>query len=255
MIRRISIRLLEYILAFIVITGALVYGFRYGLIKKAVEVMVSDATGFRAEIATLQYQWPALFTMQDVALYNPPGFEGELFAKSPSFYINIDAEALFKKKVFRIREWRLIITELYIEKNKNGVVNGKVIKNIKNLIKVRGSAPSPAVGGAVLPSPMEQPGFQMDRLMVEIKRVDYVDRSGLTVKRFKKMKLKPSVYYNTTDFSGLIDIIIDDILKESSFSKYFQLGQYYFSRSVNGAAKALQTLGTAGLQRHKNGNQ
>lgn len=230
-----------------VVSGALAFGFRDYLIKETVEVMISDATGFHVQIEDLQHEFPAVLTLHNVTLQNPPGFEAELFAKAPYFYIDLDLHDLFTKNIFHIRLWRLIITELHIEKNRRGVVNGKVLKNIKNLIAAKPGTHQDSSGSA--------PGFRLDRLVVEIKRVDYVNRTGVAVKRFKKMRLAPSVYENITDFSSLIDTIIDKILKESDFSKYFQLGQYYFSRSVDGAAKALQKLSVRGIGNHKGGEK
>jgi len=234
--RRILIFILETIAGIILLSGVLLYFFHDNLIRRTAEVMITDATGFRVKIESLRHEFPAELTLRNVTLYNPPGFESEIFAQAPYFFIDIDLPALLKKECFHIRLWKLIITDLNVEKNKRGVVNGKLLKSIKTIVSRKTRAPSGAAAGQDL-------DFKMDRLEVEILRVDYVNRTGVTVKRFNKMKLPASIYENVTNFGAMIDVIIDKILSESSFSRYFQMGQYYFSRSVDEAAKALQAPG------------
>ena len=235
MTRRILIFILETIAGVILLAGVLLYFFHDGLIRRTVEIMITDATGFRVKIESLRHEFPAELTLKNVTLYNPPGFESEIFAQAPYFVIDIDLPELIKRKSFHIRLWKLIITDLNVEKNKRGVVNGKLLKSIKTIVGHK-----PAQAGAAAGQDLD---FKMDRLEVEILRVDYVNRTGVTVKRFNKMKLPASIYENVTNFGAMIDVIIDKILSESSFSRYFQMGQYYFSRSVDEAAKALQAPG------------
>lgn len=239
MTRRILTFVLETIAGVILLAGALLYFFHDDLIRKTAEIMITDATGFRVKIESLRHELPAELTLRNVTLYNPPGFESEIFARSPYFFIDIDLPALLKRESFHIRLWKLIITELNVEKNKRGVINGKLLKSIKTIVS-RKTRALPAQAGAAAGEDLD---FKMDRLVVEIKRVDYVNRTGVTVKKFNKMKLQASIYENVTDFSAMIDVIIDKILSESSFSRYFQMGQYYFSRSVDKAAEALQAPG------------
>ena len=234
-IRRIFIFLLETLLGLSLLVGTAAYVFHDDIVKVVAEILISNVTGFRVKIGILHHEFPAVFTLQDVTLLNPPGFEDELFGKAPYFYIDIDPEAIVKEHTFHIRHWKMIIDELYIDKNKRGVVNGKLLKSIKNIFSFYRTGNDPAGSSGL--------AFKMDRLEVLIKRVDYVNHTGIAPKKFEKMKLSPSVYEDVEYFSRMIDVIIDQLLKESGTFKYFKIGQYYFSRSVDETAKALQAPG------------
>ncbi len=56
------------------------------------------------------------------------------------------------------------------------------------------------------------------------------------MKSLKKLKLKAHVYKDTEEFSKLMDIIEDDVLKEMQLGKRVEMSPFYLERSLKKAA-------------------
>ena len=218
--------------------GGTVFFFKEFLIKKTVEVIIVSNSGFRTEIGHLQYKWPAEFTLQNIVMMNPPGYEAKIFARSPYFYIHIDPEAFLKGRSFHIYEWKVLISELNIEKSREGISNGTLLKSLKDLGKSQNvGAPLDGTRAGVSPAPTSLP-FQLDRLEVKINKVNFHDRTGVVPKFAKNMKLKASVYQNVTNFSELVQQIKAEIIKEAgAASRVVKLSPFYFEQSLKKAAE------------------
>lgn len=210
----------------------LLYVTRHFLIKKIVEATMMEVTGFRTEIGELHHDFPLIFTMQNVTMYDPPQYQARVFAKSPYFYIDIDHKALFRKESFHIQEWRVVISELNLEKDKNGISNGSLLKAVKKLGGGGTSEETPD-------KPKKSMSFQLDYLDLEIQKIDYHDRTGVVPKYARNMSLKASLYEDVTDFGNLVDRIEEQILKEAGASKIVKLTPFYFERSLKKAAKTV----------------
>lgn len=216
------------------VIGGTVFFFKEFLIKKTVEAVIASTAGFRTEIGHLQYQWPAEFTLQNIVMMNPPGYEAKIFARSPYFYIRIDPEAFLQGRSFHIYEWKGLISELHIEKSREGVSNGTLLKSLKNIGR-RPDADSKNGSGR---------SFQLDRLEVKISKVNFHDRTGVVPKYAKNMRLKASVYENVQDFSGLVETIKAEIIKEAGASRVVKLSPFYFERSIQKAAETTVVIPT-----------
>ena len=233
-VKRVLAFFLAVLFSSILLLGGVIYFYRNVIIKFSVEAVVMETTGFRTEIQTLHHEFPAKLMLHGVKLYNPPGFKAGIFAASPSFYIEIELPDLWEKKLFHIHVWNLNITEMHLEKNKKGMINGKILKNIKNFVNGE-----PSSGG-------EQASFLMDRLDVEIGKITYRDRTGVLRKKISSgLSLPPSTYKDVTDFSGMIDQITEEVLKNvDGPSKIVQLSPFAVENSLKKAAETVKETTT-----------
>lgn len=229
--RNIALLLIGAFVAAIVLAFAGLYYFRDPILKATVIPRISKVTGFKADVETLHHEFPLKITLTNVTLENAKGFKPKIFATAPYFYIDIDLEALLEGKVFRIREWDIAMSSLNLERNKEGVINGTLMKAIKNFMSGRG--PEEPGGGAGTTSSMD---FYMDRLTLRIDRISYRDRTGVVPKSLKKLKLSAHIYNNTESFGDLVDIIEDDVLKEMQLGKRVEMSPFYIERSLKKAA-------------------
>ena len=231
--KRVAAFFLAVVFSSLILLGSALYFYRDVLIKFFVEAVVIETTGFRTEIETLHHEFPARLMLHGVKLYNPQGFKPGIFATAPYFYIELEVPDLWKKKIFHILIWNLNISEMYLEKNKKGMINGKILKNIKNF--VNGEA-SPGGSGN------EEVSFLMDRLDVEIGRITYRDRTGVLPKKISSgLNLPASTYKNVADFSGMVDQITEEVLKKvGGPAKIVTLGPFAVENSIKKAAETVK---------------
>jgi hypothetical protein len=210
----------------LLILGVLIFSYRDFILKIAVEYLITETTDFRTEIKTLQHEWPAKFTLRGVKMYNPDGYTKPLFAISPYFYIDFDLRDIFERKSFHIRRWSLIIRELHLEKNKQGITNGTLLKSIKKL------------GGGGGPSGAPGLSFQMDRLEVQIQKITYRDRTGVLRKTISTgLFLPATIYENVTDFKAMVYQIRDKVLALAGPGKIVMLSPFVLEGSLKKAAE------------------
>lgn len=209
--------------------GVLIYAYRDILIKLAVEFVITEATGFRTEIKTLRHDWPALFTMRDVKLYNPGGYSRRLFARAPYFYIELDLKDIWERRSFHIRHWRVIISELHLEKSKDGVTNGTLLKAIKKL--GGGGDGTPGSEGRGMP-------FLLDRIELKIYKITYKDRTGVLPKKITtRLRLPASIYENVTSFKAMVEAIRAKVLQLAGPAKIVMLSPFVLEGSLKKAAE------------------
>lgn len=206
--------------------GILIYAYRDFILKTVLEFVITEATGFRTEVDTLQHEWPAIFTLRGVKMDNPGGYTRRVFARAPYFYIDLDLRDIVERRSFHIRHWRLIISELHLEKNRAGITNGALLKSIKKL----GGGGGGEGGGKGL-------AFLMDRLEVKIQRITYQDRTGVLPKKFTAgLYLPAHIYENVTDFKRMVDRITDKVLQLAGPSKIVKLSPFVLEGSLKKAA-------------------
>lgn len=217
------------ILTSVLATGVLFYAYRETVIKTILEFVITDATGFRTEVETLHHEWPAVFTLRDVKMLNPPGYSKRLFARAPYFYIDLDLKDILKGRSFHIRHWKLIISELHLEKNREGVLNSSLLKAIK---KLGGAKPKDdGTYGPGMP-------FLMDRLEVKVYTITYNDRTGVLRKTITKgLYLPASLHENVTDFKLMIEEMKEKVLQLAGLSRFMMLSPFLVEKSLQKAAE------------------
>lgn len=230
--RNVILLLIGACLGGLVIAGAGLYYFRESLIRAIVLPRISHVTGFKADAESIQHEFPLRLTLTNVTLENPEGYKPKIFATGPYFYIDIDLESLIEGKIFRIREWKIVISKLNLERNKEGVINGMLLKAIKNFMS--GKAPGEPGGGYSTQSSMD---FFMDRLELRVDAINYRDLTGVVPRKIlKKLKLDTHVYENTEEFGKLIDRIEADVMKQIDLGKRVEMSPFYLERSLKKAA-------------------
>ncbi len=238
-VRNLFLLFLGGILGLTITLGAGLYYFRHWIISAFVTARIYQVTGFRTEVKELHHEFPAKFTLRDVKMYAPEGFAPGVFASSPYFYIELDLPALIRQEKFHIPLWKLMITELHLEKNKEGIINGVLLKSIKQFFKWDAKP--------TLNPPPSKLDFFMTRLEVRVDHITYQDRTGVLTKKISSgLKLKPSVYENVEKFGDMIEEMEDKVLRQAGPSKIVKLSPFYLESSLKLAAKVPTDLVAGG---------
>jgi hypothetical protein len=230
--RNIFLLFLGSALSILVAFSVCVYYFREPIMKSLILGRISHVTGFKIKVKQFEHEFPLRFTLRGVTMYNHAGYQPRVFATSPYFYIDIDLKELLRGKLFYIHEWRVVIDKLNLERSKAGVVNGMLLKAIKNFARF-----NEPVGGPVRPSSLD---FLMDRLELRIKTINYSDKSGLLRKKINNLHMDARVFENTTDFSLLMDTIEDEVLNQMAVTRRMELGPFFIERSLAKAGHAVK---------------
>lgn len=198
-----------------VILGGLLFLSREWLVKNVFASAVRALTGFDTEIESLRLDLgDAILHVEGLTLYNPSGFEEPIFASAREIYLRLDLPALLKKERFRIRELRLDIKQLNIEKTKAGVSNVSLLKSVGRP-KVREEA-GPPKPKPVTPRPKLP--FQLDRLVLTLRRVSYYDRSLMVSKKLSvDMHINQQIFEGITDPKSIVNIVLMKALTAAPF--------------------------------------
>jgi len=198
---------------FLAVGGASFFLFKHWIVKEVFASTVRTLTGFGTTIQDLQLDFiKGRFRLEGLLLMNPPstGFTGEIFAEAPEIYLEIDLAALFKKEKIHIRELKLDIDQLNIEKNGLGVSNISLLNPVKKAEREekRGRTDRP---GKKMP-------FQLDRLELTLRRISYHDRSGIVPKKLAvDMHINRQVFEGIRDPKAIINIIVMKVISAAPF--------------------------------------
>jgi hypothetical protein len=201
------------LLLFILIltAGMLLFVFREPILKAAVAQAVSSLTGFDTSVRALNLNLKqGVLHVEGLTLLNPESFEGRVFADIPEIHVSIDLGAILKKEKIHLRELRLSMKEIHIEKNTQGV------SNISRLASV-----AEARRGGAKPEAEKKPGlpFYLDRFELTLRKVSLNDRSGVIPKKIAvDMKIEKQVFEGITDPKSIVNLILMKILTESTFA-------------------------------------
>jgi uncharacterized protein involved in outer membrane biogenesis len=97
--------------------------FRHSLVRALLEREIRKETGMEAFIGEVDVglRSPVLL-LQNLRLFNPPGFDRGVFADFPDVYLEYDREALWHRQL-RIRALRLDLFEIHFQRNREGKSN------------------------------------------------------------------------------------------------------------------------------------
>jgi len=100
------------------------------LLQSLLQKSLARATGFTTTIASLHVSLFSL-TLQgkEILFYNPAGFEERNFARISDFFLEFDPLALLRGK-YHFREVHLVLEELFIVKNREGLTNLEMLEQI-----------------------------------------------------------------------------------------------------------------------------
>lgn len=142
--------------------------------RKIFESVVQDLTSLEAKAGGVRFDLKkGSLEVRELVLLNPPSFKNRLFGNAAEVFLEMDLPALLRNEKVHLRELRLDIRELHVEKTRAGVSNVSLLAALWK----RPAAPAPAVSGRKRP-------FRLDRFELTLRRVTYNDRSGLVPKKF-----------------------------------------------------------------------
>ena len=198
------------------------------ILKVAVEQGVSALTGFPTKVDSLQYDFPSTLRIQGLEIQNPEGFNEKVFANLPEIYVSLVLPELLQGKRIHLREVRLNIQEIHLEKSPQG------ISNIQLLSSVGGAANAPPPRGQ--PAAPAQPkgegkpsmAFLLERLELTIRNVSYQDHSSIVGrvpvnKLAVDLNVEKEVFANIQDPQVLVNLILVKILRGATFGKLLNL--------------------------------
>ena len=119
-------RLLRWALYLVILSVALVVAavlLRDTIVKQWVQNRLRSATGMDVRIGKMDIGLATpTIAMEDVKVYNPPGFGGSLFLSLPEIYVDYDLAAIRARKL-HLNLVRLNLGEMDIVRDKQGRLN------------------------------------------------------------------------------------------------------------------------------------
>lgn len=206
------LKALRFLAFFVLGAAALLYFSKDWMVKGAFESAVERLTGFETKVRTLGIDLgKGEVHLEGLTLLNPEGFEERIFADVLEIHLQMDLPTLLKKEKTHLRELRLDIRELNLEKNRNGVSNVSRLTSVKKSSQksVRPSGPA---------APKKSVPFQLDRLDLTLRRVRYQDRSGIVPKKLSvDMRIERQVFEGIQDPKSVVNLILIKLLTVESF--------------------------------------
>lgn len=165
---------------------------------------------------------------EDIVVYNPEGFQQKELAQIPELFIDFELKDFLTGKV-HFREIKFNLSNLYIEKTKDGKIN----LNQLNVSNGEGS------------SSQKQTDYKIDKLVLTLGHVKAVDYSKKLVPQTIEtdMGVKDEVFNDVTDVSGIIDIIISKIISNNLFLGFQIMVGNVASTGLNVVTKPMATVG------------
>jgi uncharacterized protein involved in outer membrane biogenesis len=97
--------------------------FRHSIVRALLEREIRKETGMEAFIGDVDVELGSpVLLLQNLRLFNPPGFDRGVFADFPDVYLEYDREALWHRQL-RIRTLRLDLFEIHFQRNREGKSN------------------------------------------------------------------------------------------------------------------------------------
>lgn len=220
--------MIKKILGFLVLTiiaaAVLLVVFRNQVIQFVMARAVTQVTGFPTTVGGVKYNFPADIEITGLHIENPAGFKEKVFADIPEIYLNFSLEEFLKKERTHIRELRLNIQQINIERNAEGVTN---------LQKLSSVGKSTAPGGQTVekePAPKEPAmPFLLDKFVLTMRKVSFKNNGpvvpGLPAAggAAVDMNVNQEVFTNITDPLVLVNVVVMKIIYGTTFGNLLGL--------------------------------
>lgn len=217
-------KILSFILITIIASIVLLVVFRNQVIKTVMQTAVTQVTGFPTTVKEVKYNFPADIEIKGLHIENPAGFKEKVFADIPEIYLNFSLEEFLKKERIHVRELRLDIQQINLERNAEGVTNLQKLSSVGAT-----SAPS---GKTVekKPAPKEPAmPFFLDKFVLTMRKVSFKNNGtvlpgvppvgGAAV----DMNVNGEVFTNIHDPLVLVNLIVMKILYGTTFGNLLGL--------------------------------
>lgn len=189
------------------------------LLKGILEQSVTGITGFKTKIRGLKYDFPATLLIRDLEIRNPAGFKEPVFTRIPEIYVALVLPELLQGKQVHLKEVRLHLQEVHIEKNAEGVSNVELLSSV--------GAQQQKAAKKVEPKPTMP--FWLERLELTIRKVSYEDRSGLLgaspvpSRMAYDMNVEKQVFADIRDPNTLVNLILVKIIEGATLGRLLNL--------------------------------
>ncbi len=186
------------------------------LAKVLIEQGAVFATGLKLSVERFHVNLgESSVRIEEMTLFNPLGFADKVMVRLPEIYVNFDPLPLLSGKV-HLEEIRIHVTEFYVVRNREGVLNLDALKSVQEQNKGGRSAMSSSV-----------PDIQIDHLDLRIGEVflkDYESGPQPLVKEFP-IHLHER-YENITNLNALVSLIVVKALAKTTIAQLvrFDLG-------------------------------
>jgi hypothetical protein len=207
----------KLILIFIIfLTGFIValFLFKDVVAKSFIETALARFVGMRTKVGAISVDLPhTAVTFKRVIIYNPKGFKSRVFGDAPEIYIAIDLRALLKKEAIHLKEVRLNIRRLNLEKNGKGIYNVEYLgggrKDDENTqTSQTPAAEKPSSSVSPVPSAKKPMPFKLDRLELTVNNVSYQNQTSFfTGKVTVDLKIEDEVFENIEDPKFILEVI------------------------------------------------
>lgn len=217
-------KILGFTLLAIVAAAVLLVVFRNQVIQMVMQTAITKVTGFPTTVAGVKYNFPADIEIKGLHIENPSGFEGKVFADIPEIYLNFSLEEFLKKERIHIREMRLNIQQVNLERNAEGVTNLQKLSSV-------GATTAPS-GKAVEKKPApKQPAmpFALDKFVLTMRKVAFKNNGpvlpgvppvgGAAV----DMNVNGEVFTDIHDPLVLVNVIVMKIIYGTTFGNLLGL--------------------------------
>lgn len=240
-------KLIRNLLIFLVVTVAVVFLARNVILKAAIEQGVTTVTGFKTTVEGIQYEFPSTIHIKGLEIQNPAGFNEKVFTNIPEIYVNLVFAEILQGKAVHLREVRLDLQKIHIEKNEKGISNIELLSSV-------GGQPAKPSSTSAKPAPGEKKPampFLLDKLELTIRNVGFEDRSAtagvtsvVTPKRVSvDLNVNKEIFTNITDPMTLVNVIVMKILKGATFGNLLNLDpSKLMNENLNAAMSSGQEL-------------
>lgn len=193
--------------------------FQDAILKTAVEQAVSRLTGFPTTVHSIHYTFPETINVRGLKIKNPDGFEKQVFADIPEIYISLSLGEILHKEKMHLREVRLNIQEVNIERNKQGVTNLQKLSSVGQQASGGQSKPAPK------PAKGEKMPFLLDRFVLTLRRVSFDNRGGVVPgipvggSASADLRVDNQVFTNINDPLILVNLVVMKIVYGTTFGR------------------------------------
>jgi hypothetical protein len=228
----------------LVVIIALFFG-KNMIIKTSVTTGVKAMTGLKLSIRSMNVGvFKSLIGINELQLYNPPGFKDKIMMDLPEIYVDYNLGAIMGGKA-HLEEVRLNLKEFIVVKNEAGELNLDSLRVVK---ETEGEVAEKDDGKK---EKTEMPDIQIDLLALKIGKVIYKDYSKGGSPKVREFNVNiDERYENITDPQSFVRLIIVKALKNTTIASLanFNIGklQKGLTDTVRKTAeKALQAPGKA----------
>ena len=189
----------------IFLTLALLFFGRDILVKAAAGNVCRAATGLRLSIGSFHSNlFSSSLDIRNLKIFNQPSFSEKIMLEMPEVYVQCDPASLFSGKP-RLKELRLHLAFLRIERNKEGKLNLAQLKPTGAKKDQQQTA-----------SPSQAPKVRIDLFKLKIDKVVYKDFSK-AIPTTREFTLNiDETYRNIQDVRALTPIIVSNALRNQA---------------------------------------